>query len=315
MKSFAIGIDLGGTTAKLGLFQTDGILLEKWEIPTDISECGVRILPNLAAAVRAKCAEKSLALTDLSGVGIGVPGAVRDNSYVPVCANLGGWGDCEVSAIMSDLLDGLPVKTANDANVAALGEYWMGGAKGYRSVVLTTLGTGVGGGVIVHGQIIAGGHGAGGEIGHVTVNRAERATCGCGKKGCLEQYSSATGVVRGMKRILAEFSTPSVLRGADFAAKDVFDAARNGDALALLSVDEMAAHLGHALSTLAETIDPEIFLLGGGVSRAGDILVDAVTKHYQACVFSSCRETPIQIATLGNDAGIYGAVKLILPEA
>ncbi len=313
LQPYAFGIDLGGTTAKLGLFQTDGTVLEKWQIPTDTTDLGVRILPNLATAVLAKMAERNLSATEVAGVGIGVPGAVRNSSYVPVCANLGGWGDCHVSEELSALLGGIPVQTANDANAAALGEYWMGGAKEYDSVVLTTLGTGVGGGVIVHGKIMAGGHGAGGEIGHITVNRAERAACGCGAKGCLEQYSSATGVVRGMNRILAEFYTePSVLRGKKFAAKDVFDAARAGDALALLSVDEMAAHLGHALSTIAEIMDPDIFLLGGGVSKAGDILIDAVTKHYKEYVFFACRETPIQVAALGNDAGIYGAVKLIL---
>ncbi|MFI3170138.1 MAG: ROK family glucokinase [Faecalibacterium sp.] len=314
MKPYAFGIDLGGTTAKLGFFTTDGTLLEKWEVPTNKTNDGANILPNLAAAVRAKMAEREIGFDALAGVGIGVPGAVRENGYVPVCANLNGFGDCNVSEALSSLLDGIFVKTANDANIAALGEYWMGGAKEYQSVVLTTLGTGVGGGVIVNGKIMTGGHGAGGEIGHITVNRSERAICGCGKKGCLEQYSSATGVVRGMKRILAEFSDPSMLRDKDFAAKDVFDAARQGDALAQLSIDEMSAHLGHALSTIAETIDPEIFLLGGGVSKAGDILTEAVTKHFKKCVFSACRETPIKIATLGNDAGIYGAVKLILPE-
>ncbi len=312
MKPYAFGIDLGGTTAKLGFFTTDGTLLEKWEVPTDTSNCGVHILPNLAAAVLAKMAEKEISADDLAGVGIGVPGAVRDNGFVPVCANLNGFGDCNVSQELSALLGGIPVETANDANIAALGEYWVGGAKDYNSVVLATLGTGVGGGVIINGKIIAGSHGAAGEIGHVTVNRAERATCGCGKKGCLEQYSSATGVVRGMKRILAEFNDPSVLRDKKFVAKDVFDAAREGDALALLSIDEMSAHLGHALSAISESLDPDIFLLGGGVSRAGDILIDAVTKHYQTYVFPYCRETPIKIATLGNDAGIYGAVRLLL---
>lgn len=314
MKPYAFGIDLGGTTAKLGFFTTDGTLLDKWEVPTDRSDCGVNILPNLAGSIRDKMAERGISFGEVQGVGIGVPGAVRDSSWVPVCANLSGWGDCYVSEELSALLEHIHVKTANDANIAALGEFWMGGAKEYKSAVLTTLGTGVGGGVIVNGQIMAGGHGAGGEIGHITVNRSERAVCGCGKKGCLEQYSSATGVVRGMHRILAEFSDPSVLRDKKFAAKDVFDAAREGDALALLSIDEMAAHLGHALSTIAETVDPEIFLLGGGVSKAGDILLDAVIKHYKKYVFFACRETPIKIATLGNDAGIYGAAKLMIEE-
>jgi glucokinase len=314
MKEYAFGIDLGGTTAKVGLFSTGGALLEKWEVPTDTSAQGAKILPNLAAAIAAKMEEKSLTAEQVEGVGIGVPGPVQNAAVVPiVCANLGGWGQQDVAANLSTLLGGIPVKVGNDANVAALGEIWMGAARGCRSAVMVTLGTGVGGGVIVNGNVIDGAHGAGGEIGHITVNRSETAVCGCGKRGCLEQYSSATGVVRGMKKLLAEQpDAPCALRGADFAAKDVFDAARNGDTLALREVDAMADDLGLALSIVSETADPEMFLLGGGVSRAGEILLDAVTAHFKRHAFSSCRETPIKLACLGNDAGIYGAVRLIV---
>lgn len=314
MKEFAFGIDLGGTTAKVGLFTTSGTLLEKWEVPTDTSNKGENILRNLAAAIRGKMAEKALDAGQIEGVGIGVPGPVKDSSVVPiVCANLGGWGQQDVAANLSGLLNGIPVKVGNDANVAALGEIWMGAAKGCRSAVMVTLGTGVGGGVIVNGSVIDGAHGAGGEIGHITVNRAETAVCGCGKRGCLEQYSSATGVVRCMNKLLEENpGEPCVLRGTNFAAKDVFDAARSGDKLAMREVDEMADTLGLALSTIAETADPEMFLVGGGVSRAGDILLNAVTGHFKEYAFSSCRETPIRQASLGNDAGIYGAVRLIV---
>jgi len=231
-----------------------------------------------------------------------VPGPVQDAAVVPiVCANLGGWGQQDVAANLSVLLGGIPVKVGNDANVAALGEIWMGTAKGCRSAVMVTLGTGVGGGVIVNGSVIDGAHGAGGEIGHITVNRKETAVCGCGKRGCLEQYSSATGVVRCMKKLLEENPDEAcVLRGTDFAAKDVFDAARNGDPLALREVDAMADDLGLALSIVSETADPEMFLLGGGVSRAGDILLDAVAKHFREYAFASCRETPIKPASLGE---------------
>ena len=201
----------------------------------------------------------------------------------------------------------------NDANVAALGEIWMGAAKGANSAVMVTLGTGVGGGVVVNGKVIDGVHGAGGEIGHITVNRHETAVCGCGKRGCLEQYSSATGVVRCMKKLLDENpDTPCALRGTEFAAKDVFDAARNGDALAAREVDEMSDTLGMALANIASTVDPEAFLVGGGVARAGDVLFAPLNKHFQEYAFKSCRETPIKQASLGNDAGIYGAVRLIV---
>ena len=297
MKEYAFGIDLGGTTAKIGLFTTSGALLEKWEVATDTSHAGEHILENLAAAVLGKMKEQSIQPEQVEGVGIGVPGPVLDSSIVPiVCANLGGWGERNVSAQLSGLLDGLKVLVGNDANVAALGEIWMGAAKGAKNAVMVTLGTGVGGGV-----------------GHITVNRHETAVCGCGKRGCLEQYSSATGVVRCMKKLLDENpDTPCVLRGTEFAAKDVFDAARNGDALAAREVDEMSDTLGMALANIASTVDPEAFLVGGGVARAGDVLFAPLNKHFQEYAFKSCRETPIKQASLGNDAGIYGAVRLIV---
>ena len=314
MKEYAFGIDLGGTTAKIGLFTTSGALLEKWEVATDTSNAGEHILENLAAAVLGKMKEQSIQPEQVEGVGIGVPGPVLDSSIVPiVCANLGGWGERNVSAQLSGLLDGLKVLVGNDANVAALGEIWMGAAKGAKNAVMVTLGTGVGGGVVVNGKVIDGVHGAGGEIGHITVNRHETAVCGCGKRGCLEQYSSATGVVRCMKKLLDENpDTPCVLRGIEFAAKDVFDAARNGDALAAREVDEMSDTLGMALANIASTVDPEAFLVGGGVARAGDVLFAPLNKHFQEYAFKSCRETPIKQASLGNDAGIYGAVRLIV---
>ena len=314
MKEYAFGIDLGGTTAKIGLFTTSGALLDKWEVSTDTSNAGEHILENLAAAVLGKMKEQSIQPEQVEGVGIGVPGPVLDSSIVPiVCANLGGWGERNVSAQLSGLLDGLKVLVGNDANVAALGEIWMGAAKGAKNAVMVTLGTGVGGGVVVNGKVIDGVHGAGGEIGHITVNRHETAVCGCGKRGCLEQYSSATGVVRCMKKLLDENpDTPCVLRGTEFAAKDVFDAARNGDALAAREVDEMSDTLGMALANIASTVDPEAFLVGGGVARAGDVLFAPLNKHFQEYAFKSCRETPIKQASLGNDAGIYGAVRLIV---
>ena len=178
---------------------------------------------------------------------------------------------------------------------------------------MVTLGTGVGGGVIVNGKVIDGAHGAGGEIGHITVNPHETAVCGCGKHGCLEQYSSATGVVRCMKKLLdANPDTACTLRGKDFEAKDVLDAARAGDALAAREVDEMASTLGMALANIAATTDPEMFMIGGGVARAGEVLFNPLVRHYKEYAFQSCKETPIKAASLGNDAGIYSAVRLIV---
>ena len=301
MKEYAFGIDLGGTTAKVGLFTTSGKLLEKWEVSTDTSNNGAHILENLAAAVQQKMQEKGLSADKVEGVGLGVPGPVLDSSIVPiVCANLSGWGNRNVSIELSELLGGIRVLVGNDANVAALGEIWMGAAQGCRSAVMVTLGTGVGGGVIVNGKVIDGAHGAGGEIGHITVNPHE-------------QYSSATGVVRCMKKLLdANPDTACTLRGKDFEAKDVFDAARAGDALAAREVDEMASTLGMALANIAATTDPEMFMIGGGVARAGEVLFTPLVRHYKEYAFQSCKETPIKAASLGNDAGIYGAVRLIV---
>ena len=194
MKEYAFGIDLGGTTAKVGLFTTAGALLEKWEVATDTSNAGEHILGNLAKAVKDKMQENGITAEQVEGVGVGVPGPVLDSRIVPiVCANLGGWGERNVSIQLSGLLDGMKVLVGNDADVAALGEIWMGCAKGCRSTVMVTLGTGVGGGVIVNGRIIEGAHGAGGEIGHISLD-PQGPPCACGKRGCLERLVSATSL-------------------------------------------------------------------------------------------------------------------------
>lgn len=314
MKEYAFGIDLGGTTAKVGLFTTSGKLLEKWEVSTDTSNNGAHILENLAAAVQQKMQEKGLSADKVEGVGLGVPGPVLDSSIVPiVCANLGGWGNRNVSIELSELLGGIRVLVGNDANVAALGEIWMGTAQGCRSAVMVTLGTGVGGGVIVNGKVIDGAHGAGGEIGHITVNPHETAVCGCGKRGCLEQYSSATGVVRCMKKLLdANPDTACTLRGRDFEAKDVFDAARAGMHWLPARWTRWPPRWAWHWQTLPATTDPEMFMIGGGVARAGEVLFTPLVRHYKEYAFQSCKETPIKAASLGNDAGIYGAVRLIV---
>ena len=313
MGTYCFGIDVGGTTVKCGLFRTDGTLVEKWEIPTRKENNGDQILPDVAAAVNAKMEEKGISKEEVEGVGIGVPGPVNSKGEVSRAVNL-FWGYKNVVGEMEELT-GLHAEAGNDANVAALGEAWKGAAEGSKNVIMVTLGTGVGGGIIIDSKIIAGHHGAGGEIGHACVNHNEVRPCNCGNHGCLEQYSSATGVVRCMKKLLDENpDTPCTLRGTEFAAKDVFDAARNGDALAAREVDEMTDTLGMALANVANTVDPEMFMIGGGVSRAGDVLFAPLREHFKVYAFKSCRETPIVPAILGNDAGIYGSVRLIVGE-
>ena len=275
MANYVFGIDVGGTSVKCGLFQTDGTLLEKWEIPTRTENGGSEILPDIAKSVKAKMGEKGIAADDVAGVGIDVPGPVNDKGELSIAVNL-NWGYKNIVKELSDELGGMAVKAANDANAAALGEMWAGGGKGSKNLVMVTLGTGVGGGIIVDGKIVAGAHGAGGEVGHACVDPEEEAVCNCGNHGCLEQMTSATGIVRLAKKYLASHDTPSSLRerGESISAKAVFDALKEGDAAAEAIVQEFSAYLGRALAVFACVVDPEVIVVGGGVSKAGEILID-----------------------------------------
>lgn len=311
MDQKCIGVDIGGTSVKLGLFQGDGTLLRKWEIPTRKENGGAYILEDIAASIRRQLSEEGLALSDLEGAGMGLPGPVLPDGHIEFCVNL-GWKAGNPQETLSGLLDGLPVKSGNDANVAALGEMWQGGAKGYEDVVLVTLGTGVGGGVIVHGRILSGSTGSAGEIGHVHVEDEEETPCNCGNRGCLEQYVSATGVVRLANRKLAAGDRPSVLRNRPISAKAVWDAVKMGDPLAMEVAEDFGWYLGKALAAVAGVVNPEIFVIGGGVSKAGNVLIDYIQKNYQKYAFSGCRGALFTLARLGNDAGIYGSAKMVL---
>lgn len=311
MKKYAFGVDVGGTTCKIVFFETNGTLLDKWEIKTNTANNGESILSDVAHAVDNKLAQEGISKDDVQGIGLGVPGPVNSNGVVSGCVNL-GWGVLNVEEELGKLT-GLKIKAGNDANVAALGEMWQGGGKGHQDVVMVTLGTGVGGGVIVNGKMVAGFHGAGGEIGHITVSDDEIEACNCGSYGCLEQYTSATGIVRVTKRKLAKSNEETTLRKYEnLTAKDVFDEAKAGDAVALDLVDEVCGILGKALSNIACVVDPEVIVIGGGVSKAGDILIDTIQKHFVETAFHACRETVFSLAGLGNDAGMYGCVKMLL---
>ena len=311
MKKYAFGVDIGGTTCKIGFFETAGVLVDKWEIHTDTENGGVNILPDVAKAIDNKLAQEGISKSEVQGVGVGVPGPVTSDGVVNRCVNL-GWGIMNVGEELGKLT-GLEVKVGNDANVAALGEMWQGGAKGCKDVIVVTLGTGVGGGIIVDGKIVAGFNGAGGEIGHITVNHDEIEACNCGQYGCLEQYASATGIVRVAKRKLAKTAEETSLRKFEpLTAKDIFDEAKAGDEIALGLVDEICEILGAALSNMACVVNPEIVVIGGGVSKAGSILIDCIQKHFIETSFHACRETKFASAQLGNDAGMYGCVQLLL---
>ena len=310
MKKYCFGIDVGGTTVKMGLFTTE--LLDKWEIPTRKEDGGAYILNDVAASVEAKLAEKNIAKEDVAGAGIGVPGPTLDTGYVSICVNL-GWKDKNPANELSELLS-IPVKAGNDANVAALGEMWKGGGEGYLDVVLLTLGTGVGGGIIINGEIAPSHRGVGGELGHITVNPDEEATCNCGNHGCLEQYASATGVVRIAKKLLAASKEESSLRTLEtVTAKDVFDAAKAGDHLAVEAVEVLGKYLGLVVANVALTVDPDVFVIGGGVSKAGQVLIDVITKYYHKFAkIIGDNKAKVVLAKLGNDAGIYGAARMVL---
>ena len=307
---YGFGIDLGGTTVKLAFFDQEGQMLHKWEIPTDTSESGKRILPDIAAAVLGHLEAQQIPKSQVMGIGIAVPGPVLPDGTVNQCVNL-GWGVFSIEATLG-ALTGLPVKAGNDANVAALGEYWQGGGKGYSSMVMVTLGTGVGGGVILDGKILTGFSGAGGEIGHMTLHREETVPCNCGKYGCVEQYCSATGIVRTAKAYLASTDAPSVLRAvSNLTCKDVFDAAEAGDPAALALLETVYANTAEFIGNICCIINPEAVVIGGGVSKAGQPLIDGISRHLGRFLFHAASGVHLHLASLGNDAGAIGAFRLI----
>lgn len=312
MEKKCIGIDVGGTTVKIGIFGIDGSLLEKWEVPTRKEENGKHILSDVAASIQEKLREQNISIEDVEGAGIGVPGPVMPDGYVEVCVNL-GWRDKNPQKELQKLL-GVPVFSGNDANVAALGEMWQGGGKGYKDIVMVTLGTGVGGGVILNEKIISGKHGLGGEIGHIHVRDEEKEYCNCGGQGCLEQVASATGIAREARRVLAARKEESSMRafGDEITAKDVLDCAKAGDELAGAVMETVSRYLGLVLAQVALTIDPEAFVIGGGVSKAGPFLLEGIQKYYDKYTAISVNKAIITLAKLGNDAGIYGSARLVL---
>ena len=311
MQKYIFGADIGGTACKLGLFDARGTLLEKWEIPTDKSEQGTKVLPNVAAALQKKMAEKAIAEEEVYGVGMGVPGAVNKEGFF-VCPNL-NWESVNARRQMQQLMPGMKVTAINDANAAAFGEMWKGSGVGYRDLVMVTLGTGVGGGIISDGKIVGGAHGGGGEIGGVVVNPYETEVCKSGPKGCLEYYASATGLVTMTEKKLAGLTEQTVLSEVEvITAKAVFDACKSGDKVADEIVDEFCRILAKGLSIITHVVDPEIYVIGGGVSKAGELLLEKVKNAYLEIIEPCFQSTKFVLASLGNDAGMYGAVYSVL---
>ena len=306
------GVDLGGTTVKLAVFGPEGKLLSKWEIPTVTANLGAQILPDIAASVLAYCKENDISREDVIGLGIGVPGPVNGDGVVAACENL-GWGRVDVCSELRRLT-GFPVKAGNDATVAAVGECWQGGGQGCQNMVMVTLGTGVGGGIVLDGKPLYGTTGAAGEIGHMVLNRNETRPCACGKYGCVEQYCSATGIARMATDYLTQNADASALRKLEkITAKDVFDAANAGDAVAQTVLEQVYAYMGEFIANICIMINPQQVVIGGGVSKAGQPLIDGIKRHFGKYAYHvSGDAVEFKLAKLGNDAGVHGAFKLLL---
>lgn len=313
MAKKCIGVDIGGTSVKLGIFDTEGTLIEKWEIQTRKTNGGRDILKDIAETIKVRLSELNVAMDDLAGIGLGVPGPVMPDGFVQVCVNL-GWKQINAQEELKALLGAdIIIKSNNDANVAALGEMWQGGGKGYHDLVMITLGTGVGGGVIINQKILGGTHGMAGEIGHIHVRDEEKEICNCGGRGCLEQVASATGIVREAMRRMESTEIPSALRDKEnVTAKDVLDLAKEGDPLCKDVMETVGNYLGLIAAHLSMVVDPEAFVFGGGVSRAGEYLLDLTRKYLDQYCTISIKKAELRLAELGNDAGIYGAARLIL---
>ena len=310
MMKYGFGVDLGGTTVKIAYFDQTGTLLNKWEIPTVTENDGAQILPDIAASIRSYLEAHKIPDSDILGIGIGVPGPVDNKGVVNGCVNL-GWGVFNIHDQLS-ALTGFPVKASNDANVAALGECWKGGGAGYENLLFVTLGTGVGGGIVLGGKVLNGTHGSAGEIGHMVLDRAEPEQGPCGNYGGAEYYCSATGIVRVAQRYLAAHETDSPLAAMEsFTAKDVFDLAKAADATAKAILEIIYSYLGQLIANVCNVINPQVVILGGGVSKAGQCLIDGVVPYFMKDAFPGVKEVEFALAKLGNDAGAYGAFKLV----
>lgn len=313
MRPYAFGVDIGGTAIKLGLFQTSGELMEKWSIPTRTQDKGKSVLPDVIESIRLKLDERDIPWKQVEGVGMGVPGPVKEDGTVMRCINL-GWDVFNIPERIRTLEPRIHrFRVSNDVNAAALGEQWKGAAKGYKNAFMVTLGTGIGGGLVINGKIINGVGGGAGEIGHFGVDLEETEVCKCGRRGCLEQYCSASGLLRVARKALSQSpDVPTSLKNDEYlTAKTVCDEAKAGDKLALDLLDQLGDRLGWALTAAAGTADPEVFVIGGGLSNAGNILLEPIVRGYRTHAFHALRDTHFALASLGNDAGIYGCVRML----
>lgn len=308
-----IGVDVGGTTIKVGLCDAEGRLLHTYEGPTGTGQGTNVILQNIADYSRKIVEESPFAWEQVEGVGVGIAGFLDiPRGFVKFSANL-YIENTDLKGFLEKELQ-KTVKVNNDANVAALGEAWAGAGKGVDDCVCYTLGTGVGGGIIIGGRIVEGFNSMAGELGHMSiVPDLEAIQCGCGKMGCLETVSSATGIIRMAKDAVARGDRTTLSEVENIMAKDVVDAAKAGDEVAKRIVSRAAYYLGKSMSTMAILLNPQYFIIGGGVSKAGDYLFDQIREVFEKYTLDPAKEgVKIVPATLGNNAGVVGAAGLIL---
>ena len=313
MKQY-FGIDIGGTAVKLGIVDETGKVLCKGEQSVNFDGYQTPVLDTVRKAAKEFLTAQAIPVESLSGIGVSATGQIdsRKGIVAGTCGNFPNYIGSPIKAALEQDF-GLPVTVANDANCMTLGEVWVGGAQGYTDVIGVTLGTGVGGGIVVEGKLLHGAHGSGAEIGHLVLNRDETVPCNCGKRGCVEQYCSATGIVRLAKRHLDSTDAPSSLRSLkNLTCKDIFDAGKAGDKEALIILDRYYAYMGEFLGDVCTTVDPEVVVIGGGVSKAGQVLIDGIIPYFHKYVFHAASGARFTLASLGNDAGAYGAFKLAL---
>lgn len=317
MSKYCFGVDVGGTSIKTGLFDEKGQLLLVKSIPTNTDGKGKYIVDDIIKCMEEIMAEKSIGLEDVIGVGVGLPGPVCVDGTVLGCVNL-GWDEVNIKKEFSEKFYGKKVAVLNDANAATLGEMWKGGGatagESCPDVAFITLGTGVGGGIVSNGKLIVGATGGAGEIGHFPVNLEEPDYCSCGKRGCLEQYCSATGVVRMARKKIGEATATALPKNGDFTAKDIFDGAKAGDDFCKEIVEDFGKYMGLCCANIASATNPKKFIIGGGVSKAGDIILEVTEKYFKEYAFKPCRNVEFVLAALSNDAGMYGCAYAVINE-
>lgn len=308
---FNVGIDIGGTTIKYGLFDNDNKLIDKWSIDTDISNDGTKIVPDLCNSLIKYLKEKNI--KEINSIGITIPGPTTHGDKVVKAVNLNWKKEFNIAKeIKSHLNMDTYIYAINDANAAAYGEYVCGAGKSYDSIFMVTIGTGIGGALIFDDKLIEGTHGGAGEIGHLKVFDKYPLKCNCGGIGCLETIAAKNGIFNLFLKNIEEgkfkTSIPKKNDYSDFTIKDMCDRAKDGDELCKETIRESMYYIGKALSYVSEIVEPECMIIGGGIAKAGNLILDYIKDGYNKNSTMTSVKPAFTLAELQNDAGIYGAM-------